>query len=379
MTKKVLIVAESTYKRNLFSEMLSSHDGIDVIDAMRDGEKAIESFEKNLPDVLVLDIEIHNLNEISAFQYLIESIPIPTIILTSSKINDIESSFKPLISKASDLIIKPGGVWKEELPKIKNELINKVLYASNSNIRRINNRIRLLNKNLFIKEIQRIRAEKLSVINKHEEPRYEEYFFDKSPIKIEKLETNIIVMGASVGGPRTLETILQKIPKEFPSPILVVQHMDHFFMRQFTMRLKDKCLLEVKLGKNGELIRPGIIYIAPGDKHMQIIEKGGRPHIRVYEGEPVNFCRPSVDILFFSAATVYKNNTIGILLTGMGNDGVAGLKAIKAEGGKTIVESKETAILFGMPKVAVQLGVADFIVPNYKIRDYMMNFAKKLS
>ena len=125
-------------------------------------------------------------------------------------------------------------------------------------------------------------------------------------------------------------------------------------------------------------IQPGIIYLSPGGIHMEIIVINDKPSMRIFEGERVNYCRPSVDVLFYSAARVYKNHTLGILLTGMGRDGVNGLLAIKSMGGITIAESEETSILYGMPKVAKESNAADYIVPNYEIVNYMINFAKKL-
>jgi two-component system chemotaxis response regulator CheB len=145
-------------------------------------------------------------------------------------------------------------------------------------------------------------------------------------------------------------------------------------MRQFVVSLKSACKINVRMGANYEEILPGSIYVSPGDKHMQVTVKNNKPYIRTFEGEPVNFCRPSVDVLFYSTARIFKDKALGVLLTGMGRDGVAGLRAIKSEGGKTIAESAETSILYGMPKVAAETGAADFVLPNYKIIDEIINF-----
>lgn len=379
MSVKVLLVQGSAYQRILFSNMLSSHKDIDVINVVRNGEEAFERILHDKPDVLVIDIGMPNLDNLNIFQDIIKNFSIPAIILISSDLKTEEIPLKALISKAFDLVIKPSGIWKEEIPKIKNEMIAKVLLASKSKIGKEKDETELGDKESIRKHSQLIKIEKKRKFEQTQHSRHEEFFFDRSPVNIKSLETNVIVMGASVGGPRTIKAIIEKIPEDFPSPILIVQHMNHFFMRQFAVNLRDKCALKIKIGKNGELIQPGIIYLAQGDKHMQIIERNGKPYIRIFDGEPVNFCRPSVDVLFYSAARVYKNQTIGILLTGMGNDGVDGLKAIKQMGGKTISESVETAVLYGMPKVAAERGVSDFIVPNYLISNYMVKFAKKLS
>ena len=379
MSVKVLLVQGSAYQRILFSNMLSSHKDIDVINVVRNGKEAFERILHNKPDVLVIDIGMPNLDSLNIFQDIIKNFSIPAIILISSDLKTEEIPLKALISKAFDLVIKPSGIWKEEIPKIKNEIITKVLLASKSKIGKEKDETELVDKESIRKHNQLIKIEKKGKFEQTQHSRHEEFFFDRSPVNIKSLETNVIVMGASVGGPRTIKAIIEKIPEDFPSPILIVQHMNHFFMRQFAVNLRDKCALKIKIGKNGELIQPGIIYLAQGDKHMQIIERNGKPYIRIFDGEPVNFCRPSVDVLFYSAARVYKNQTIGILLTGMGNDGVDGLKAIKQMGGKTISESVETAVLYGIPKVAAERGVSDFIVPNYLISNYMVRFAKKLS
>lgn len=379
MSVKVLLVQGSAYQRILFFNMLSSHKDIDVINVVRNGKEAFERILHDKPDVLVIDIGMPNLDNLNIFQDIIKNFSIPAIILISSDLKTEEIPLKALISKAFDLVVKPSGIWKEEIPKIKNEIITKVLLASKSKIGKEKDETELVDKESIRKHSQLIKIEKKGKFEETQQSRHEEFFFDRSPVNIKSLETNVIVMGASVGGPRTIKAIIEKIPEDFPSPILIVQHMNHFFMRQFAVNLRDKCALKIKIGKNGELIQPGIIYLAQGDKHMQIIERNGKPYIRIFDGEPVNFCRPSVDVLFYSAARVYKNQTIGILLTGMGNDGVDGLKAIKQMGGKTISESVETAVLYGMPKVAAERGVSDFIVPNYLISNYMVKFAKKLS
>lgn len=379
MLTKLLLVEGSAYQRILFSKILSTYKNIHLVDIVRDGKEAVESILKNSPNVIVIDLEMPKTNDMEYIQFIIKNFPIPLIFLISAELKKKNPFLNDLISSASNLIIKPNGIWREEIPKIEKELISKILSASKSNRSKITDEKKLNGKKSTITSNLSSKFENKLNFGKIPHVRHEEHFFDRSPINIKKLETNAIVMGASVGGPRTIKAIIEKIPQEFPSPIFIVQHMNNFFMRQFAVNLREKSLLQIKIGKNGEFVQPGNIYIAQGDKHMQIVERNGRPCIRIFDGEPVNFCRPSVDVLFYSAARVYKQETIGILLTGMGVDGVAGLKAIKEMGGKTISESAETAILYGMPKVAAESGVADHIIPNYQIPNYMIKYAKKLS
>lgn len=193
--------------------------------------------------------------------------------------------------------------------------------------------------------------------------------------KISHLKANIIVIGASVGGPNSIKTILDGIPKKVNSPILIVQHLNANFIKPFVRVLNEVTENKTKIAENMEVIQSDYIYIAPGDKHMEVILIENEPHIKIYEGDPVNHCIPSIDILFCSVANVYKDSTMGILLTGMGKDGVEGLGLIHKFSGITITESQETCSLYGMPKLAIEKGYAEYILPNYKIKDYIIKFS----
>ncbi len=378
MLKKIIIASESSFRRNFLSKMLSSHEKISVVESVRNNEEAIDVIKKKNPNILLLDIEFTNQEWFEQFYTILKKGSIITIILTDKDPKILDSSKIPLILKSYDYIVKPDGVWKDELPKIREKIISKIEMVNISKIHKIDSKSRLLNKSNFIRQSQKSRsiiADRLnSIAVPKNKPTSDEYFLDRSPIFVKNLESKIVVIGASVGGPRTLRTIFSDIPRGFPAPILVVQHMNHFFMRQLAISLRSICKIDVKIGLNNERIRPGVIYISPGEKHMQVAVKNGKPTVRTYEGEPVNFCRPSVDVLFYSTARVYKKKTLGVLLTGMGRDGVAGLQAIKSRGGKTIAESKETSILYGMPKAAADLGAADLILNNYEIIDEMIKF-----
>ncbi len=390
MLKKVIIASESVFRRTFITSILSPHKDIEVLGSARNSYETLELINKHNPDVLVLDIEFKNTVWLESFSDIIKDFKFSTVVLTDvdPKMEDILKI--PFILKTYDYVIKPKGIWKEELPKIKDIIINKILLVDIPRTHKIDSKVRLFDKNKFIRQSQEFRSQKkVEVVNKVEKEidhpklhdreekfdiRSEKYFLDLSPISGVRINTKIIVIGASVGGPRTLRSILSEVPYNFPAPILVVQHLSHLFMRQFATSLKDICRVNVKIGMNFEQIRPRTIYISPGAKHMQVTVKNNKPCIRTFEGAPVNFCRPSVDVLFFSTARVYKRKALGILLTGMGRDGVAGLKAIKVNGGKTIAESEETSILYGMPKIAAETGVANLVIPNYKIIEEMNKF-----
>lgn len=198
---------------------------------------------------------------------------------------------------------------------------------------------------------------------------------DISTIKKVRISSNIVIIGASVGGVKTINLLLKNIPKNISCPIMIVQHLNTNFIEKFVNILDKECKLKVKEAENGEFLQNGVAYISPGGKHTEIIVKEEKPCIKTFIGSPVNFCMPSIDVLFISTAKVYRRRVLGILLTGMGVDGVIGLGVIQKFGGKTIVESKETCAVYGMPKNAIKEGIVDNILPNYEIGSFIMKFA----
>lgn len=376
MSIRVLLAEDSAYQRKIIAEMITSNEEIEVIDVAKNGREAIQKIGIHNPDVILLDLIMPEVDGLSVLKFLSEHYPIPTIIFTGLKLESLDDSVQALLLGAFDFIIKPSGYWAEEFPKFKEKLISSILYAGK--IKKTYEKRNTLIKesinthfNLDIGEKQKVTRKNLKPITV-EVPKI-------ASSDINKLKSNIIVIGTSTGGPRTLKSILKKIPKDFPSPILMVQHLDAFFMKQLAKSLNDVCELEIKIPVNGEKIQPGKVYLSPGANHMQVVLRNNIPCIKIFKGKPVNYCMPSVDVLFFSAAEVYKQHTMGILLTGLGNDGAAGLDAIKSARGKTIAESEETCVVYGMPKAAVKIGAAKLVLANYEINDYMMKFGRKFT
>lgn len=375
MSIKVLIAEDSSFQRSLISKMISEHSKIEIVGVARDGMEAVEMVEKYRPNVLLLDIMMPKMDGLTAFKLIRKKHIIPTIIFSVLDPRTMDASVQALLLGAFDYIIKPGGVWKIELPKFKDQLISKVLLAYKSTNKVVDNENNLLTEKFEIKP-DALLNERNSVDLVEIEEDLRKNVLKPLSDATSKLKFNVIVIGTSVGGPKTLKLILKQIPKGFSCPILIVQHLDSYFMRKFADSLDELCKIDVKIAEDGEEINPGIVYLSPGDKHMKIIIKNNTPCLNTFKGEPINFCLPSIDPLFFSAARIFKNRAMGIILTGLGNDGVAGLEAIKLMGGKTIAESQETSVVYGMPKVAIEKGAAQIIVPNYQIKDYMIKHAK---
>ncbi len=374
MTVKVLLAEDSAFQRKIISEMLQSHDEIEIIAIARNGKDAIKKVGEYNPDVLVLDLVMPEMDGLEAFEFLSEHYPVPTIIFSSLDPNSLDFTVQALLLGAVDYLQKPKGNWENELPKYKEQLVEKILVASKINKNYQMRRTAFID---FIKEYDAIQdKQELIPESKIEKPIIPKGY-EIQEIKGYAIKDKVIVMGASVGGPKTLKTVLSSVPKDFPLPILIVQHMNKDFMAQFSDSLDKICSLTVKIPENGEVIKGNTVYLAPGGMHMEVILTGKKPALKTFVGAPVNFCIPAVDVLFKSAARIYGQNTLGVLLTGMGADGVEGLLKIRKFGGKTIAEAKETCILYGMPKIAADRGAADSIIPNYQVVDYMRRFSTK--
>lgn len=374
MPIKVLLAEDSAYQRKIISDMISTNKEIEVTAIARNGKEAIKKIGIHNPDVVLLDLIMPEVDGLTVLKFLSEHYPIPTIVFTGLKIESLDDSVQALLLGAFDFIIKPEGYWEAEFPKFKEKLISSILYAA-----KIKNTYE--KRNSLIKESLNTQPRLDPLYNLKIVDDIESSLI-KAPreigLEIKKVNSKVIVIGTSTGGPKTLKSILKDIPGDFTCPILIVQHLDPYFMKELAKSLNKVCSIEVKIPSNGEEILPGIVYLSPGGKHMEVILRSKTPRIKIFKGEPVNFCIPSVDVLFNSAAKVYKNDAVGILLTGLGDDGAAGLEAIKNEGGQTIAESEETCVVYGMPKAAIKRKAAKLVLPNYKISAYMINYTSQL-
>lgn len=430
MSIKVVVADDSAFLRKSITDILSEEKTVTIVDTAVNGIEAVEKVNKHRPDVLVLDLIMPEMDGLEAFKRIMDDYPVPTIILSAINPQNMDASVQALLMGAFDYIVKPGGIGAKDLPRFREELRSKVLLASQSQIKKIFSKDSAKRKTtslrqqrinetfefgLYLKDVKPIEEEIVEEVEPVREKAVkpkpdrvkpevkkvkpptklkEQVVIDKKKEKVEtrdrkkssitipdlkpaigaRVQSSVIVMGASVGGPRTLRTILKDLPRNMSCPILLVQHLNAFFLESFVKSLNSACKIEVRTARNGESLRPGIVYVSPGEMHMELTLKGSEPVVRIFKGEPVNFCIPSIDVLFFSAARIYREKTLGVLLTGMGRDGVAGLGTIQKLGGKTIAESEETAVLYGMPRNAKEQGVADMILPDYKIGDFFLKY-----
>ena len=341
---KVLVVDDSAFMRKLISDFLSEHPRLHVVGTARDGQEALQKIEQLQPDVVTLDVEMPVMNGLETLKHIMQKRPLPVVMISSTTKEGAENTILALQYGAVDFIAKPSGAISLDLHKIKDKIIEKVLLASEANLRTVK-----------IKK-------KMSMLPQ------------KQYSKIEVSEQKkIIAIGTSTGGPRALQHVLTKFPAMIDAPILVVQHMPKGFTKSLANRLDSLCDIRVKEAEDGEIIQKGTAYIAPGGKHLYVKRVGTSLAIHLDEAAPRNGHRPSVDVMFESLSALTDYEKIAIVMTGMGSDGTAGLKQLKMSG-KTFViaESAESSVVFGMPKSAIAANVVDEIVHVDDIAEVVM-------
>jgi two-component system, chemotaxis family, protein-glutamate methylesterase/glutaminase len=339
---KVLIVDDSAFMRKLIADLLQSDERIEVIGTARNGLDAVSKVRQLQPDVVTMDVEMPVMNGIEALKTIMSENPVPVVMLSSTTKEGTENTIISIQYGAVDFISKPSGPISLDLYKVKNDLIEKVVLASQANIKSIIPSMTERNIGTFKK------------INADE--------FEIRPGS-NTAKKKIIAIGTSTGGPRALQQVLSNLPKSIDAPILVVQHMPPGFTKSLAERLDSICDIKVKEAEDGELVQKGTAYIAPGGFHLKVKKVGKALALQVDQSPVRNGHRPSVDVLFESLSKLKEHKKIAVIMTGMGTDGTDGLKVLKASGGtKAIAESEKTAIVYGMPRSAIATNLIDEVV-----------------
>ncbi|HTZ83604.1 MAG TPA: chemotaxis response regulator protein-glutamate methylesterase [Candidatus Acidoferrales bacterium] len=326
---RVLVVDDSALMRKLIPQMLAADDLIDVVGTAMDGSFCLKKIEELKPSVVTLDLEMPGMNGIDTLKEIMRRQPVPVIVFSSHSTEGASVTMKALGLGAFDFVTKPKDATAH-MAETARELIAKVKAAAEC----------------------KLKPRMLSGV----------------PPKPEKVAaaagspTKVIGIGVSTGGPQALEYVLSQLPGDFPGAIAVVQHMPDGFTDMFARRLDEICPLRVKEAQSGDLLQPGRVLICPGSRHMKV-KRLPLGDIAVLSDEPrVNGHRPSVDVLLRSLAEEFRTNAVGILMTGMGDDGAEGLGAIKKEGGMTVAQNEESCVVYGMPKAAIERGYAIRVV-----------------
>jgi two-component system chemotaxis response regulator CheB len=357
---KVLVVDDSAFMRKLITNFLEEDDLFQVVGIARNGLDAVQKVKELNPDVVTLDVEMPVLNGIEALKEIMKIEPVPVVMLSSTTNEGAENTILAMQYGAVDFIAKPSGAISLDLHKVKEEIKQKVIHAS------------------------MVKKEKLKQYSQTEtlsKPRFTQYsrIDDKeNMLKPMKLSKRLICIGTSTGGPRALQQVLTRLPQNIDAPILIVQHMPPGFTKSLAIRLNSLSQIEVKEAEDGEIVKKGTAYIAPGGFHLKVKKVGTSLAIQLDLTPPQNGHRPSVDLLFDSVSQLSDYAKVAVIMTGMGSDGTEGLKSLKEIGEvRSIAESEETSIVYGMPKSAVGTNKIDRIVRLEDIAEQIMKMLDK--
>ncbi len=350
---KVLIVDDSALVRQSLTSIFEKSKEIDVIATASDPYIAARKIQKEMPDVITLDVEMPRMDGLTFLRKIMSQHPIPTIIISSLTDQGTQTAIRALELGAVEVISKPRLHAAEFFNEYKDRITNAIKAASSARVQR-------RNKDHHV-------AQKLSA----------DAVISKRPVKsMLKTTEKIVAIGASTGGTEAILSILKALPYDSPG-IVVVQHMPEQFTKSFAKRLDELCKISVKEAENNDTIIRGRALIAPGNHHMLTHRSGARYFVQINDGPLVNRHRPSVDVLFRSTAQYAGNNSVGILLTGMGADGAKGLLEMKDAGAHTIAQDEKTSIVFGMPKEAIKLGAAEQVLPLNQMASALLKYSNQ--
>ena len=371
----VLVVDDSALMRNLIGRMVEDTPGLVVAEKAMNGLFALQKIPRVNPDVIVLDLEMPEMNGIEFLkERKKQGIKIPVVILSSIARRGAEITMEALSLGASDFIQKPSGSESEDIHVVKDTLVGMLL-GYGSSYRRSQGKKVLTPSEYQPKTGQTSRGpDILSSLGLSGAPAAAPA---KPPAQIRKPgKTEIIAIGISTGGPDALRVVFSKLDADLKIPIVVVQHMPPGFTNEFAKSLDRICPLDVKEAEDGDAIQPGRILIAQGNKHLEVEKKALSSVVRLSDSPLVSGHRPSADVLFASVAVAYQNHALGVIMTGMGRDGAQQLGTIFKEGGMTLGQDEASAVVYGMPRVAHEMGHVMEQVPLDKMARRICDVAK---
>ncbi|MCX7627724.1 MAG: chemotaxis response regulator protein-glutamate methylesterase [Methylophilaceae bacterium] len=348
---KVMVVDDSAVVREAVKEVLDSDPGIEVIGTAMDPIFAMDKMRLQWPDVIVLDIEMPRMDGLTFLNKIMAERPTPVVICSTLTEKGAKVTMDALAAGATSIITKPKmGVKRFLQQDASNDLIEAVKAAAHADMRRM------------------VASTHLSTPAKQLSPKLsvDAVLPPPTETRLGSTTEQIVAIGTSTGGTQALEFVLTALPRVCAG-IVIVQHMPEKFTEAFAQRLNKLCEIEVLEAKNNDRVLPGRALIAPGGKHMIVKRSGAQYHVEIIDGPLVNRHRPSVDVLFRSVAKCAGKNALGIIMTGMGDDGARGLKEMRDSGAYTIGENEETCVVYGMPKEAMKLGAVCEEVPLHEI------------
>jgi len=340
---RVLVVDDSALMRKLIPAILAREPAIEVVGTAMDGAFALKKIEELQPDVVTLDLDMPRMDGMETLRLIMRRAPLPVILFSTHSKEGGYATLKALALGAVDFLAKPKDAAAGHLEQIADQLVAKIKVA------------------------KRAAGRKRPAAVIEEKP---------APTKGTRASLpprRIIAIGISTGGPNALQFVLSQIPADFQSTIIVVQHMPEGFTEMFAKRLDECCAMEIQEARSGDLLLAGRVLICPGNRHIMVRRMPRGDMAVLSDGPPVNGHRPSADVLFHSVSQEFGLTAVGVLMTGMGDDGAEGLGAIKAAGGMTIAQSEDTCVVSGMPHAAIIKGYANRIIPLDGVAAFLMS------
>lgn len=331
---RVLVVDDSALMRKLIPQIIERDSSIHVVGTAMDGTFALRKIVELKPNVVTLDLEMPRMDGMETLREITKTHKVPVIVVSSHSTQGAASTFKALSLGAIDFVAKPHDVLSAQMDEIGYELISKIKAAAGTRMAPPSHEL----------EFIPIKGKK---------------------VKLERraLPTRTIAIGVSTGGPNALQYMLSQLPGDFAGGIVVVQHMPEGFTGLFARRLDECCSVEVKEAQSGDMLLAGRVLICPGNRHIKVRRMPLGDIVVLSDEDRVNGHRPSVDVLFRSAAQEFRRESIALLMTGMGEDGAEGMGAVKQAGGMTIAQNEDSCVVYGMPRAAIERGYVNRIVP----------------
>lgn len=346
---RVLIVDDSPFMRKALERMLTTED-IQVVGSARDGEDALEKIPQLKPDIVTLDVEMPRMDGLACLKRIMTDFPRPVLMVSSLTQEGATATLEALAAGALDFIPKETSLASNSILQIQQDLQEKVRKLARSP--------------RFQKPVRTAPSAPAAV---PATPRPVGAPRPAGSVTGAGIASNpvaeLLAIGCSTGGPKALQDLLPALPKNLPVPVLIVQHMPASFTKPFAERLNGLCQVSVKEAEQGEPVRPGTVYIAPGGLHLNYRQRGAQALIELNPEPAGSLHRPSVDVMFLSLAQECTKQLLAVILTGMGNDGAKGMEALKAKGAHTLAEAEESCVVYGMPRAAFERGCVDQVAP----------------
>ncbi|WP_243363359.1 protein-glutamate methylesterase/protein-glutamine glutaminase [Fundidesulfovibrio terrae] len=341
----VVVVDDSAFMRKALASMLEKDPEIHVVATARDGQEGLELIRKHNPDVITLDIEMPRMDGLTALKHIMMEMPKPVLMVSSLTVEGAEATLKAMELGAVDFIPKQLSKVSLDIVKIEEDLQAKVKQIARRKFRPP-------------MAFRKTCVPTLSAPCAPGEHEARKDFVRPSG----SLTRDVVAIGVSTGGPPAVQKVLSALPKDFPASIVIAQHMPAAFTGPFAKRLDGVCQVSVKEAETGDRLAPGKVFIAPGGKHLKLIQKVSRVEIEITTDPADALYKPSANVLVGSAAEAVGKRALGVILTGMGSDGLEGVKILKQKGGRALAQSDSSCVVYGMPKAIVDAGLADEIV-----------------